>query len=56
MTDRRARIAAVDCEADRLHVGYVCRPATPRVEPPPATAVEALCQEIGFVRNASRPQ
>jgi SAM-dependent methyltransferase len=42
--------------ADRLHVGWVCRPAPPAPEawPPPA-AVEALLREVRLVQNAPRP-
>ena len=50
-------VLRTDYEADHLHVGYVCRPATPRVDalPPPA-ALEALWREIRLVQNAPRPQ
>lgn len=48
-------VLRVDYEADHLHVGYICRPAAPRLAalPSPA-AVEALWQEIRFVQNAPR--
>ena len=50
-------ILLADYAADHLHVGYICRPAKPRVEalPPPA-APEALWREIRLVQNAPRPQ
>ena len=50
-------VLRTDYEADHLHVGYICRPATPRADalPPPA-APEALWREIRFVQNVPRPQ
>jgi 2-polyprenyl-3-methyl-5-hydroxy-6-metoxy-1,4-benzoquinol methylase len=48
-------IARADYAADRLHVGYVCRPAAPRPDalPAPASALEML-REIRSVQNAPR--
>jgi SAM-dependent methyltransferase len=48
-------IVRVEYAADRLHVGYVCRPGNPdsnAMPPPPATA--ALFREIRYVQNSPR--
>jgi SAM-dependent methyltransferase len=45
-----------DYEADHLHVGYVCRPASP--DPgafPDAASVRDLLREVRFVQNTSGP-
>jgi 2-polyprenyl-3-methyl-5-hydroxy-6-metoxy-1,4-benzoquinol methylase len=40
---------------DRLHVGYVCRPAEPRPDAMPAAAdVDAMLREIRYVQNVPR--
>jgi 2-polyprenyl-3-methyl-5-hydroxy-6-metoxy-1,4-benzoquinol methylase len=42
--------------ADHLHVGYICRPATPDFEALPArAATEKMFEEIRFVHNVRRP-
>jgi 2-polyprenyl-3-methyl-5-hydroxy-6-metoxy-1,4-benzoquinol methylase len=49
-------IARADYAADHLHIGYVCRPGTPRGDalPDPASAAEML-REIRRVQSAPRP-
>lgn len=49
-------ILRTDYEADHLHVGYVCRPATPVKDAlPDAATVERFFREIRYVQNAPRP-
>jgi 2-polyprenyl-3-methyl-5-hydroxy-6-metoxy-1,4-benzoquinol methylase len=44
-----------DYAADHLHVGYVCRPATPSADALPSeAAVAAFWRELRFVQNAQR--
>ena len=50
-------ILRIDYEADRLHVGYVCRAAEPVAGARPApSAVDRLLQEIRHVQNTPRPE
>jgi 2-polyprenyl-3-methyl-5-hydroxy-6-metoxy-1,4-benzoquinol methylase len=49
-------IVRADYAADHLHVGYVCRPATPHERTWPAPdEVKAMFREIRQVQNAPRP-
>jgi 2-polyprenyl-3-methyl-5-hydroxy-6-metoxy-1,4-benzoquinol methylase len=49
-------IVRADYAADHLHVGYVCRPATPHERTWPAPdEVNAMFREIRQVQNAPRP-
>jgi predicted TPR repeat methyltransferase len=45
-----------DYATDHLHVSYICRGASARVnDMPPAAAVDALLREVRFVQNAPQP-
>lgn len=49
-------VLRTDYAADHLHVGYVCRPDTPRRDVlPSASVVEQLFDEVRMVQNAPRP-
>jgi 2-polyprenyl-3-methyl-5-hydroxy-6-metoxy-1,4-benzoquinol methylase len=49
-------IVRADYAADHLHVGYVCRPASPQERTWPAPdEVDAMFREIRQVQNAPRP-
>tara|TARA_B100001123_G_scaffold295929_1_gene330032 strand:- start:346 stop:1290 length:945 start_codon:yes stop_codon:yes gene_type:complete len=49
-------IARVEYSEDRLHVGYVCRPATPEpVNLPRPEDVSELWRELRYIQNAPRP-
>jgi SAM-dependent methyltransferase len=48
-------VARKDYAADRLHVGYVCRPGEPDDVLPEPAAVRELLRELRFVQNAAAP-
>ncbi len=49
-------VLRADYASDHLHIGYVCRPSTPRPDArPSAASVDALLREVRFVQNAPRP-
>jgi len=49
-------ILCADYAADHLHVGYVCRPCSPRVDVlPSVSVVQRMFDEVRLVQNAPRP-